>query len=227
MRCRPIPTKLFDEAGGLLAVGGPQVEGEVAVGRLPLGLGAGEGEEQVDSLGLELLEHRQHAGHGGRAHVAEEQEDLVLQHELHGVLDAGVRLITVVVELEDDFASVDAAVLVNVVEVRLGAAVELGAQSARGTGEGGGHAQDDRPVGPDAPYRGQCLGAPGTEPRRRQHRRQPGPDECSAGQTGVTGPRGHAVFYRQGSACPRATSLSKKYGVMGTAVRVEDDFFAG
>ena len=70
--------EVVHQATGLLPIGGAQVEGEVAIGRLALGLSAGEGEEEVDVALLELLQHRQHPGHGRGADVAEQQEHVVL-----------------------------------------------------------------------------------------------------------------------------------------------------
>ena len=98
----PDANEVIDQSRRLLAVGGAQVEGELPVRRLTLRLGAREGEEDVHLLVLELLQQRQDAGDGRRADVAEQQEDLVLQHQLERVFHARIGLIAVVVELWDD-----------------------------------------------------------------------------------------------------------------------------
>ena len=110
-------------------------------------LGAGEGEEQVGVLVLKLLQHRQHPSHRRRAHIAEQQEHLVLQHQLQGVLDRRVRLVAVVIDGQGDAAPADAAFVVDLGEVGPGAAVELYAQPPRRAGKGRGDAQPKFGVG--------------------------------------------------------------------------------
>ena len=68
-----------------------------------------------------FLQHGQDAGHRRRAHVTEQQEDLVVQHEGHGVVDGGVRLIAVVIGLDGDAAAANAALFVDVLEIGAGA----------------------------------------------------------------------------------------------------------
>ena len=139
--------EVVDQAGGLLAIGCAQVEREVSVRRLALGLRAGEREEKVDVPVLELLEHGQDAGHRRRAHIAEQQEHLVLQHEGHGVPDGRVRLVAVVIGLDGYAAAANAAPVVDVLEVGAGAPVQLDSQAARRSGERGRHAKGDFGVG--------------------------------------------------------------------------------
>ena len=149
--------EVIDQPRGLLPVGRAQVEREIPVRRLTLRLGAGERKEQIDALVLELLEHGQHARDGGRAHVAEQQEHLVLQHEGHGVLDGRVGLIPVVVRLQGDGAALHAAVLVDVRKIRAGSAKQFDAQPAGRAGERCGHAQHDFGIGHAGPVDGIAL----------------------------------------------------------------------
>ena len=109
MRERPIARKLFDQPFGLLPVGRAQVERQPVVRRLALRLRAGKGKEEAEVQLVVFLQQRQHPRHGGRADVVEEQEDPVLLHQLHGVLDRLIGLIPVVVGLEHDRAAVHAA----------------------------------------------------------------------------------------------------------------------
>ena len=116
---------------------------------------------------------------------------MVLQHELHRVLDARIRLVSVVVELEGDSATADAAIFVHMAEVRVRAPVELAPQPPGGTGKGCGHAEDDlvgvRPQGARSDARtrrreGRQLRGLGPEapPLRPGYRQQPG--EAAADQ---------------------------------------------
>ena len=141
------PDEVLNQAGRLLPIGSTQVEGEGPVWRLPLRLGAGEREEEIDLSLLKLLEHRKNARDRRRADIAEEREDLVLQHQGHRVLDRRIRLIAVVIGFEDNSSASDAALTVYVLEVGAGPAVELYAEAAGGTGECGGRAEHNLAVG--------------------------------------------------------------------------------
>ena len=92
--------EIFHQSRGFLGVGRAQIEREFTVGRLALWLRAGEGEEQKDVLVLEFLQDRQNPGDGGRPHIAEQEKDLVVQHQFHGVVNRCIRLIAVIVELQ-------------------------------------------------------------------------------------------------------------------------------
>ena len=176
--------EVVDEAGRLLAVGGAQVEREFPVGRLALGLGAGERKEQVDLLLLELLEHRQHPGHGGRADVAEQGEHIVPEHQGHGVLDGRVGLVAVVVGPEGDSAAPDATLAIDLGEVRGGTPVELDPEPSRRTGERGGHAENDLLVGqPVRSRRSRCPhGLAGAGCDRRAREARPRCEQASGGE---------------------------------------------
>ena len=189
----PDPDEVVDQPGGLLAVGGAQVEGELAVRRLPLRLGPCKREEEVDLLVAELLQQWKHSSDRRSAHVPEEQENAFVLHKLDRVGHARVRLIPVIVELEDDSAAVDPAVVVDLVEIGHRAAVELGAEPPRRTGKCRGHTQDDLVVlfrrartGPGSrvrfrrELRSRTLG-----PGGRQQRRESRVKQGSAGQQDV------------------------------------------
>ncbi len=141
------PDEVLNQAGRLLPVGGAQIEGEGAVWRLPLRLGAGEREEEIDLSLLKLLEHGKDARDRRRPDIAEQGEDLVFQHQGHRVLNRRIGLIAVVIGPENDSSAPDATVAVDVLEIGTGPAEELYAETAGRTGERGGRAQHDLAVG--------------------------------------------------------------------------------
>ena len=178
--------EIVDEPGRLLPVGGPQVEGELTVGRFALRLRSREGEEEVDLLVAESFQQRQHPGDGRGTYVPEEQEDALVLHEPDGVRDARIGLISVVVELEDDPAAVHSSIVIDVVEIGHRAAIQLRAQAARGARERGGYAEHDFTVLRDsfaaAPVSRQRGSGQRLRPGNGGQRGEPGAQERSARQ---------------------------------------------
>ena len=135
--------EMIDQPAGFLVVGSPQVEHELAIGRLALGLGAGEREEEQHRLLAVPLQERQAARGRGGADVVEEQEHVVVIDQANRVVDRRDGIVAVVVRLDDDLAAVDAALAVDLCEIRHRPAIEFDAQRPARPREGGGHADHD------------------------------------------------------------------------------------
>ena len=120
--------EVIDQAFGFLTVGCAQIEGKFPIRRLPLRLSPGERKEEEHLFVLEFLQERQNPRYGRRTDIAEQREHLIVQRQLYRVFDTGVRLITIVVGLEDNLAAVDAAGAIDMVETGHGATIEFNTQ---------------------------------------------------------------------------------------------------
>ena len=130
MRRRPNRHEIIDEAGGFLGIGGAQIEGKVAIGRLALRRCAGKGEKQVGTTILKFLEQGEHPGNGRSSHITEQQKHPIFDHELHGVVDRRIRLIAVIVGLQPKLPAAHAALPVDVLEIRTCAPMQFDAQTS-------------------------------------------------------------------------------------------------
>src|SRR5262249_45347806 len=128
---------------GLLVVGGPQVEDELVIRRLALRLGARKRKKEQYRLVAVAPQERQAAGRRGGTDVIEEQENMIFFDEPNRVIDGRLRIVAVVVRLDDNLSAVDATQAVDVFEVRHRTAIQFDSQTPARPRESGGHADDD------------------------------------------------------------------------------------
>src|SRR4029453_10700652 len=115
----------------------------VDVGRLALRLGAREVADEDDLLVRILLDHRQGAGQRRRAHVVGQEEHLLAVQELDGVPDAGLGVVPVVGRPPRAGPAESTAARIDIAVVRLGSAIQLGAESSGGPAKRRAHADPD------------------------------------------------------------------------------------
>ncbi len=83
-------------------------------------LGTGKGEEQVFRfVGVEMFDDWKNPGNCGSAHITEKAVYFVYLDKFDGIADSRLGVVSVIHEFDNNFATVDSSLFINLIKVSL------------------------------------------------------------------------------------------------------------
>src|SRR5262245_3193170 len=80
------PDKVVDQSLRFVLIRGAQVKDKIGVGRLPLRLGSGKREKEIDVFVPVVPQQREHSCNRGCADIIHQQKDIVILNEFNRIL---------------------------------------------------------------------------------------------------------------------------------------------